>query len=125
MRKISCLIPLAAMFAVTMSAEASAQAMFREQKVITTAGARAMVDACTAYAEKNKQVVAMAVLDWAGNWLSVAAGPTRQQVADNRCARTDAGGDQQGDLETLGGGVDVALVAVGGEDGGRQRATHR
>ena len=66
MRAIS-MLPLAAVFAVSLSAEASAQAMYREQKVITTAGARAMVDACTAFAEKNKQVVAMAVLDWAGN----------------------------------------------------------
>lgn len=39
----------------------------RDIKVISSAGARAMADACTAWAEKNKQVVAMAILDWGGN----------------------------------------------------------
>jgi glc operon protein GlcG len=39
----------------------------REIKVISSAGARAMADACTVWAEKNKQVVAMAILDWGGN----------------------------------------------------------
>jgi uncharacterized protein GlcG (DUF336 family) len=38
-----------------------------EIKIISSAGARALVDACTAWAEKNKQVVAIAVLDWGGN----------------------------------------------------------
>ena len=66
MRFKSCLIPLTAIVAIT-SAEASAQAMVREQKVITSAGARAMVDACTAWAEHNHMTLAMSVLDWAGN----------------------------------------------------------
>lgn len=35
--------------------------------VISSAGARALADACTAWAEKNKVVVAMAILDWGGN----------------------------------------------------------
>jgi len=39
----------------------------REIKVISSAGARAMADACTAWAEQNKQIVAMAILDWGGN----------------------------------------------------------
>ena len=39
----------------------------RTIKVISSAGARAMADACTAWAEQNKQVVAMAILDWGGN----------------------------------------------------------
>ncbi len=39
----------------------------REQKVISSAGARAMVDACTAWAERNHVTLAMSVLDWAGN----------------------------------------------------------
>src|SRR5439155_3135424 len=34
---------------------------------ISSAGARALADACVAYAEKNKQVVAIAILDWGGN----------------------------------------------------------
>jgi len=39
----------------------------RDIKVISTAGARALADACTAWAEQNKQTVAMAILDWGGN----------------------------------------------------------
>ena len=39
----------------------------RDIKVISSAGARAMADACTAWAEQNKQTVAMAILDWGGN----------------------------------------------------------
>jgi uncharacterized protein GlcG (DUF336 family) len=35
--------------------------------VISSAGARALADACTAWAEKNKIIVAMAILDWGGN----------------------------------------------------------
>jgi len=62
-----CLIPLTALAVIGLATEASAQAMVRQQKVITSAGARAMVDACTAWAERNHQILAMAVLDWAGN----------------------------------------------------------
>jgi glc operon protein GlcG len=39
----------------------------REIKVISSAGARALVDACSAWAQQNKQTVAIAVLDWGGN----------------------------------------------------------
>jgi len=39
----------------------------REIKVISSAGSRALADACTAWAERNKLVVAMAILDWGGN----------------------------------------------------------
>ena len=67
MRFRSCLIPLTAVIAITSAVEASAQAMVREQKVISSAGARAMVDACTAWAGQNHMVLAMSVLDWAGN----------------------------------------------------------
>jgi len=65
--RIRYLIPLTAIAAIGFSVEASAQAMVREQKVITSAGARAMVDACTAWAEHNHMTLAMTVLDWAGN----------------------------------------------------------
>src|ERR1700692_1647097 len=65
--RVSYLIPLAAIAAIAVAAEASAQAMVREQKVISSAGARAMVDACTAWAGQNHMVLAMSVLDWAGN----------------------------------------------------------
>ena len=39
----------------------------REIKVISSAGARALADACSAWAEQNKQIVAIAILDWGGN----------------------------------------------------------
>jgi uncharacterized protein GlcG (DUF336 family) len=39
----------------------------REIKVISSAGARAMADACAAWAEQNRQIVAIAILDWGGN----------------------------------------------------------
>jgi uncharacterized protein GlcG (DUF336 family) len=67
--RVSCLIPLTAIAAIAFAAEASAEAPVREQKVITSAGARAMVDACTAWAEHNHMTLAMSVLDWAGNQL--------------------------------------------------------
>ena len=67
MRIRSSLIPLTALIAVAFVSQASAEAMFRQQKVITTAGARAMVEACSSWAERNHQVLAMSVLDWAGN----------------------------------------------------------
>lgn len=49
------------------TADASAMQMTRDIKIISSAGARALVDACAAWAEKNKQTVAIAVLDWGGN----------------------------------------------------------
>jgi uncharacterized protein GlcG (DUF336 family) len=61
------LIPLTAIAAIAFASQASAEAMVRQQKVITSAGARAMVEACTSWAEKNRMVLAMSVLDWAGN----------------------------------------------------------
>jgi uncharacterized protein GlcG (DUF336 family) len=39
----------------------------RDIKVVSSAGARALADACTTWAEQNKQTVAMAILDWGGN----------------------------------------------------------
>jgi len=45
----------------------SAKQATRDIKIISSAGARALADACTAWAEQNKQVVAMAILDWGGN----------------------------------------------------------
>jgi len=45
----------------------------RDIKVISSAGARALADACTAWAERNKQIVAMAVIDWGGNLIEFHA----------------------------------------------------
>ena len=41
--------------------------------MISSAGARALADACTAWAERNKQIVAMAVIDWGGNLIEFHA----------------------------------------------------
>jgi len=49
------------------AADASAMQNTRDIKIISSAGARALVDACSAWATKNKQTVAIAILDWGGN----------------------------------------------------------
>jgi glc operon protein GlcG len=67
MRARSCQILLIAIAAAAFATQASAQSMVREQKIISSAGARAMVDACAAWAERNHVTLAMSVLDWAGN----------------------------------------------------------
>jgi uncharacterized protein GlcG (DUF336 family) len=43
--------------------------MTRQITIVSSAGARALADACTAWAEKNKLVLAMAIIDWGGNVL--------------------------------------------------------
>jgi uncharacterized protein GlcG (DUF336 family) len=48
-------------------------AMTREITVISSTGGRALADACTAWAEKNKLVLAMAVIDWGGNLIEFHA----------------------------------------------------
>src|SRR5437762_12699386 len=67
MRSRLLLLPLCLLFVVSTAADLSAQQLTRNVKVISSAGARALVDACTAWAEKNKLVLAMAVIDWGGN----------------------------------------------------------
>src|SRR6516165_6190793 len=67
MRVRTCLVPLTAVAAIAFAQQALAEGMVREQKIISSAGARAMVDACTAWAERNHVTVAMSVLDWGGN----------------------------------------------------------
>ena len=61
------LLSLSVLIAGSFAADASAMQATRDIKVISSAGARAMADACTAWAEQNKQIVAMAILDWGGN----------------------------------------------------------
>jgi uncharacterized protein GlcG (DUF336 family) len=71
--RIRLVLSLVVMATVVFAARASAgQAERRlspttDIKIISSAGARAMADACTAWAEQNKTVVAMAILDWGGN----------------------------------------------------------
>ena len=65
MRFKSCLIPLAAIIAIRPLRNLRSGDGAR-QKVISSAGARAMVDACTAWAERNHTILAMSVLDSGG-----------------------------------------------------------
>ncbi len=70
MRLCTSVASLAALLAVSVAAgamAAPAAAPIRTIKVISSAGARGLVEGCTAWAEKNKTPVAMAVLDWGGN----------------------------------------------------------
>jgi uncharacterized protein GlcG (DUF336 family) len=55
------------------SRPASSGPLTRDVKVISSAGARALADACTAWAEQNKTVVAMAIIDWGGNLIEFHA----------------------------------------------------
>jgi glc operon protein GlcG len=48
-------------------ATSAAKPVTRDIKIISSAGARALVDACSAWAEQNKETVAIAILDWGGN----------------------------------------------------------
>ena len=43
--------------------------MTRQITLVSSAGARALADACTAWAEKNKMILAMSIIDWGGNVL--------------------------------------------------------
>jgi uncharacterized protein GlcG (DUF336 family) len=67
------LLVLSVLVAVTFAGNPSAMQAGGEVKltrtvtVISSAGARALVDACTAWSQQNKLTVAMAVLDWGGN----------------------------------------------------------
>ncbi len=67
MRIRLCLLSLSVLVVVSFAAEGSAMQLTRDVKVISSAGARSLVDACAAWAEKNKQIVAIAILDWGGN----------------------------------------------------------
>jgi uncharacterized protein GlcG (DUF336 family) len=67
MRIRAYLLSLSVLVTVTFAADASAMQLTRDVKVISSAGARALADSCVAWAEKNKQIVAIAILDWAGN----------------------------------------------------------
>ena len=83
MRLLACLLVLSVMVIVPLADRAVAQgkdatlsreiALTRDVKVISSAGARALADACTAWAEKNKLIVATAVIDWGGNLIEFHA----------------------------------------------------
>lgn len=59
-------------FALGFSASAQSPGtpkMTRQITIVSSAGARALADACTAWAEKSKLTLAMAIIDWGGNVL--------------------------------------------------------
>ena len=59
---------LVGVFAGTASAQSAGPAkMTRQITIVSSAGARALADACTAWGEKNKLILAMAIIDWGGN----------------------------------------------------------
>ena len=58
---------LSLLVAVCLASDAPTAQATRDIKVISSKGARAMADACTAWAEQNRQVVAIATLDRGGN----------------------------------------------------------
>jgi glc operon protein GlcG len=66
------LLSLTAVLALAAAADASAapaanNGPLRTISIISSAGARAMADACTEWAQMNNTTVAMAILDWGGN----------------------------------------------------------
>ena len=73
MRIQSRVLALSLLVAVLFASDARAAQATRDIKVISSAGARALADACAAWAEKNKQIVAIAILDWGGNLIEFHA----------------------------------------------------
>jgi len=67
MRTRACVLSLFVLVTVSLAVNASAMQATRDIKILSSTGARAMADACTAWAVQNKVVVAMAILDWGGN----------------------------------------------------------
>jgi uncharacterized protein GlcG (DUF336 family) len=65
MKKLSMIVAVA--LSVMVPVYAQQKPLTREIKIISSAGARSLVDACSAWAEQNKQTVAIAILDWGGN----------------------------------------------------------
>jgi uncharacterized protein GlcG (DUF336 family) len=61
------LLTVSVMLSIASNAGAMQLQLTRDVKVISSAGARALVDSCAAWATKNNQVVAIAILDWGGN----------------------------------------------------------
>jgi hypothetical protein len=67
MRRLGRILVLAGIAALTATSldAAPATAPLRTIKILSSAGARGLIEGCTAWAEKNRATVAMAVLDWA------------------------------------------------------------
>jgi uncharacterized protein GlcG (DUF336 family) len=70
---VSIVAAVAAVANLTAMQTKSDAKLTRSVTMISSAGGRALVDACTAWAEQNKQIVAMAVIDWGGNLIEFHA----------------------------------------------------
>jgi glc operon protein GlcG len=68
MRVVLSFLLVAVFVAASVSAQSPAKTT-RQITLVSSAGARALADACTAWAERNKLTLAMAVIDWGGNVL--------------------------------------------------------
>ena len=73
MRTWPCVLSLSLVITILHAVETPAARATRDIKVISSAGARAMADACIAWAEQNNTIVAMAILDWGGNLIEFHA----------------------------------------------------
>jgi glc operon protein GlcG len=66
---LSFLLVFAFLAGSAFAQSASAPKMTRQITLVSSVGARALADACTAWAEKNKMILAMSIIDWGGNVL--------------------------------------------------------
>src|SRR5262245_27532401 len=64
MRIRPCLLLLCILVTGSLAAAAPVNEPTRDIKIVSSAGARALADACSAWAERKNLVVAMAILDW-------------------------------------------------------------
>ena len=71
--RLACVLAVVSLPSAVAAQSSREAKLTRDIKVISSAGARALADACTAWAEKNKQIVAMAVIDWGGNLIEFHA----------------------------------------------------
>jgi glc operon protein GlcG len=69
MRVTACLLVFAFLAGDLVAAQSAGGKMTRQITLVSSAGARALADVCTAWAEKNKMTLAMAIIDWGGNVL--------------------------------------------------------
>src|SRR5688572_1043758 len=67
--RVSVLVLVASVIGATAtsSAQSGDVKLTRDIKVISSAGARALTEACIGWAQRNKVVLAMSVIDWGGN----------------------------------------------------------
>lgn len=82
MKKMSVFAVAVIMLAwfVPVNAQSEELPMTRDIKIISSAGASAIVDHCMAWAKQNKRVLTIAVVDWGGNLIQFNAGEGAEVV---------------------------------------------